>query len=33
LPFVVAFYARAGIEVVRYFGRALFFLVVQFPLA
>ena len=25
LPFVVAFYERAGIEVVRYFGRALFF--------
>jgi hypothetical protein len=25
LPFGVAFYERAGIEVVRYFGRALFF--------
>ena len=24
MPFVVAFYERAGIEVVRYFGRALF---------
>jgi len=25
LPFVISFYERAGIEVVRYFGRALFF--------